>query len=166
MNAMAPNSKLGLTDIKLALALPTMFLAGNSWGLAPLAAPLDPLPESEYESIFAHREGTVMPAKVLHQGLFAAQTTIRAFSAKLLADNGDAESIPYLIDALSDQSAHVGAEYPKPGMHTTRYWAGHALMKLTKKDFGFIWNDSEKRREKAIARWRSWYLNGQKKRKP
>lgn len=126
----------------------------------PLGTPLSPLPEEEYERIFnAFQTRERIPIKLLHQGLFAGQTTVRAYSASLLGDHGGQSSVPYLIDALSDSSMHVGARYVKPGMHTTRYWANESLKKLTKKDFGFVWDDPEEKRKDAIQRWRAWYLH-------
>ena len=129
------------------------------FGFEPLTKPLVPLPEQEYSRVFyAFSSQGKVPIKLLHQGLFAGQMTVRAHSALLLGDQGDRSSVPYLIDALSDQSMHVGVNYPEAGMATTRYWANESLKKLTKKAFGFIWNDPEAKRSKAIQQWREWYL--------
>lgn len=129
----------------------------------PLGTPLSPLPEQEYPRNFnAFRIGEKVPIKLLHQGLFAGQTTVRAYSASLLGDHGNRSSVPYLIDALSDQTMHVGAEYVKAGMSTTRYRAQESLKKLTKKDFGFVWDDPEEKRNQSIQRWREWYRNNTK----
>ena len=130
---------------------------------APLAKSLAPLPEREYGRIFnAHQAKEKVPIKLLHQGLFAGQTYVRAQSASLLGDYGNYTSVPYLIDALSDQSMHVGVNYIEAGMATTRYRANESLKKLTKKDFGFIWNDPEEKRNESIQKWIEWYRNGSK----
>jgi hypothetical protein len=95
----------------------------------------------------------------LHRALISSQTYLRASAARLLGEAGDASSVPHLIDALSDQSVHVGANYREPGMATTRYWANESLKKLTKKDFGFVWNAPESERQAAIKRWRDWHAS-------
>ena len=126
--------------------------------VAPLAKALPPLPEQEYGRIFnAHQTKQKVPIRLLHQGLFAAQTFVRARSAALLGDRGNRSSVPYLIDALSDQSTHVGANYPEAGMATTRYWANESLKRLTTQDFGFAWNDPEETRNGSIRKWSEWY---------
>lgn len=94
---------------------------------------------------------------VLHRALISGQTYLRASAARLLGEVGDASSVAHLIDALGDQSSHVGANYREPGMATTRYWANESLKKLTHQDFGFVWNAPEPDRQAAIRRWRDWH---------
>jgi HEAT repeat protein len=94
---------------------------------------------------------------ILHRALISDQTYSRARAARLLGESGDAASVPHLIDALGDQSVHVGANYPDAGMATTRYWANESLKKLTKRDFGFVWSTPASERQAAIKRWRDWY---------
>jgi len=148
--------------MKRILCLSILFTLGAQIAIAaPLAKALPPLPEQEYGRIFnAHQSKEKVPIKLLHQGLFADQTYIRARSAALLGDKGNVTSVPYLIDALSDQSMHVGVLYLEAGMETTRYWANASLKKLTKKDFGFVWDDPEDRRNQSIQQWINWYRNG------
>ena len=95
----------------------------------------------------------------MHQALNGPQTTLRAYAARALGKQGNETSIPYLIDALSDDSFHVGANYIDPGMATTRYWANESLKKLTEEDFGFIWNEPREKRIQAIVRWQNWYFS-------
>ena len=129
----------------------------------PLGRQLRPLPKQKYERIFnAFHTREKVPIKLLHRGLFAEQTTVRAYSASLLGDHGDRTSVLYLIDALSDQTRHVGARYAEQGMYTTRYWANESLKKLTGEDFSFIWDDSDEKRNKSIQRWREWYQKATK----
>lgn len=131
------------------------------WAFEPLGTTLSPLPEEKYQKIFdAFQTREKISIKLLHQGLFAGQTTVRAYAASLLADHGNRSSVSYLIDALSDQTMYVGECYVEPGMNTTRYWANESLRKLTKIDFGFVWDDTEEKRNDAIQRWREWYLHG------
>jgi hypothetical protein len=133
----------------------------------PLAKPLPPLPESEYSRVFAAIDtGKKVPLALLQQGLFAEQTTVRAYVANLLGTHGNNSCVPYLIDALSDQTFHVGANYLEAGMATTRYWANESLKKLTEKDFGFVWDDSIELRNQAIERWREWYLDTRRDEQP
>ena len=137
-----------------------VFTSALAPGFKTLAKPLAPLPEREYPRILnSPRTKQKLPVKLLCRGLAAGQMTVRARSAMLLGDQGHRSSVPYLIDTLSDQSRHDGANYPEAGMATTRYWANESLKKLTQQDFGFAWNDPEEDRNKAIARWRTWYLS-------
>ncbi len=128
--------------------------------MTPIAPPIDPLPP-ELESVLFERidKNEKIELNMLHQALNGHQTTLRAYAARTLGEQGNDTSIPYLIDALSDESMHVGATYPKSGMETTRYWANESLKKLTREDFGFVWNDSKDKRIETILKWREWYLN-------
>jgi HEAT repeat protein len=124
----------------------------------PLAPKVDPLPEAEVGILFVKfdkGEKTDLPK--LYQALNGPQTTLRAYAARELGKYGNTSSIPFLIDALSDESMHVGANYIERGMATTRYWANDSLRKLTGKDCGFIWNDPIEKRNQAITRWREWF---------
>jgi hypothetical protein len=94
---------------------------------------------------------------LLCRALIGPQTTLRAYAATLLGDSGDKRAIPFLIDALSDDSLHVGADYVDAGDATTRHRANKALKKLTAQDFGFVWNDPEEKRNEAIRKWIAWY---------
>ena len=94
---------------------------------------------------------------LLCQALVGPQTTLRAYAATLLGESGDKRAIPLLIDVLSDESVHVGANYIEPGDATTRHRANKALMKLTRQDFGFVWSDPKEKRQVAIQKWIEWY---------
>ena len=129
----------------------------------PLAPIVEPLPEADVGALF-HKIDNSEPIELstLYRALRGPQTTLRAYAAIELGKYGDETSIPYLIDALSDESIHEGAHYIKPGMNTTRYWANESLKTLTKRDFGFVWDDPLDKRNEAILQWRNWYL-GKKK---
>jgi HEAT repeat protein len=101
-------------------------------------------------------QGKKVDRDTLHRALISDQTYLRASAARLLGEVGDTTSVPHLIDALSDQSVHVGANYPDASMATTRYWANESLKKLTKQDFGFAWGAPDVERQAAIKRWREW----------
>ena len=123
-----------------------------------LAPPVNPLPQEEIDGLFKKiGRGEKIDLPKLYQALNGPQTTLRAYAARELGKYGDMTSVPYLIDALSDESFHVGALYLKAGMETTRYWANESLKSLTGEDFGFVWNDPVEKRNAAIARWREWY---------
>lgn len=90
---------------------------------------------------------------IVRRGLISGQTALRADCARYLAYHGDISDLPYLIDALSDNSAHEGALYLYAGMMTTRYWANVALVCITKQDLGYRWDDPTESRQEAITRW-------------
>jgi hypothetical protein len=94
---------------------------------------------------------------MLHRALVCDQTYLRAKAAQQLGETGEATSISLLINALSDESFHVGVDYPAAGLETTRYWANESLKKLTKLDFGFRWDASKAERQAAIKRWKQWF---------
>jgi hypothetical protein len=123
--------------------------------LAPKTEPLDDaLVAKLFERI--HRQERV-EFDLLCQALVGHQTTLRALAATLLGESGDTRAIPFLIDALSDQSMHAGALYADAGDATTRHRANKSLKKLTKQDFGFVWNDPKENRQTAIRKWVNWY---------
>ena len=103
------------------------------------------------------RKNEDIDLKRLCQALIGPQTALRAGAASYLGWHGSNASIPYLIDALADESYHV-KKYLEAGMHTTRYRANESLKKLTGKDFGFIWNDPKEKRDKAIKKWQNWWM--------
>jgi hypothetical protein len=117
-----------------------------------------PLPQERIQEMFDRiGRNEKIELALVYQALIGPQTALRADAARYLGIQGDETSILHLIDALADDSMHVGASYPKAGMATTRYWANESLMKVTGEDFGFVWNDPIGEREKAIGRWRVWY---------
>ena len=124
----------------------------------PLAPTVVPLPDEQVAVLFDKiNRGEKIELPILYQALNGPQTTLRAYAARELGKYGDQTSVPYLIDALSDESFHVGARYVTPGMETTRYWANESLKTLTGEDFGFVWNDPIEKRDQAITRWREWF---------
>jgi hypothetical protein len=124
----------------------------------PLAPKAAPLPDDEVGVLFNKISKTEKIELVkLYQALNGPQTTLRADAASKLGKCGDRSSVPYLIDALSDESMHVGARYLEAGLATTRYRANDSLKKLTGKDFGFVWNDPLEKRNQAITKWREWF---------
>ena len=130
----------------------------------PLAPIIEPLPGADVDSLFEKiRNSEPIDLATLYRALQGPQYTLRAYAAIELGKYGDETSIPYLIDALSDESLHEGAEYPKAGMNTTRYWANESLKTLTKQDYGFVWDDPIDKRNEAIIRWRDWYLGEKQK---
>jgi len=130
---------------------------------SPLAPKVDPLPEAEVGVLFDKmHKGEKIELPKLYQALKGPQTTLRAYAARDLGKYGDQTSIPYLIDALSDESMHVGAKYIKSGMNTTRYWANDSLTILSGEDCGFAWDDPTEKRNAAISRWRDWFLTKNK----
>lgn len=124
-----------------------------------IAPSVEPLPDELINGMFeqlSHNEKINL--STIYRALVTSQTTLRAQAARYLGDHGDKTSVPYLIDALKDDSIHLGATYSTDGMNTTRYWANDSLKKLTGKDFGFTWNDAKEKRRGARARWIKWYL--------
>ncbi|MCA9395222.1 MAG: HEAT repeat domain-containing protein [Candidatus Omnitrophica bacterium] len=139
-----------------------LFLATPAAAQYPRLAPsVKPLPQKLVPELFEKIETKEeIPLLLLYQALVGPQTTLRAYAATALGEHGNRTSIAYLIDALADDSVHVGANYREAGMATTRYRANESLKKLTGKDFGFVWNDPAEQRQEAIARWREWYNKG------
>ena len=130
----------------------------------PLAPTIEPLPDADVGTLFDKIDKSKpIELATLYRALQGPQYTLRAYAAIELGKYGDETSIPYLIDALSDESIHEGAEYIKPGMNTTRYWANESLKTLTKQDFGFVWDDPLDVRSEAISRWRNWSLEKKQK---
>ncbi|MBU0729764.1 MAG: HEAT repeat domain-containing protein [Proteobacteria bacterium] len=135
------------------------FLNIASAEMTRLVSPIDPLPQELVPVLFERiNNNEKIEIHLLHQALNCPQITLRAYTARILGEQGDETSIPYLIDALSDDSLHVGAMYLKPGMNTTRYWVNESLKRLTGEDFGFVWDDSKNTRIESILRWREWYF--------
>ena len=150
---------------KIILIIALTFICSSALAyLDPIASFVESLPDEQIDILFKKMENKEkIPVKTLHQALKASQLTLRAYAARELGNQGNETSIPYLIDALSDDSSHVGAKYIKAGMETTRYWANESLKKLTGEDFGFIWDDPKEKRIRAIFRWQEWYFDKHKK---
>ena len=122
-----------------------------------LSGPEIPLPYEKVSEMFERfRADDNIDLGMVYQALVGPQTALRAEAATYLGTHGDETSIPHLIDALSDQSMHVGG-FISGGPATTRYRANESLKKLTGRDFGFVWDDPIDKRSEAIIRWREWY---------
>jgi hypothetical protein len=131
-----------------------------------LAPRVKPLTHAEIEQWM----GKVVPSveiskSIIRRGLISSQLSLRADCARYLAFRGGMTDLPYLIDALSDKSEHLGALYPYAGMSTTRYWANVALISISKVDFGFNWDDTEAKRKEAIKLWQNYWESNKHKHK-
>jgi hypothetical protein len=142
-----------------AAVLTVVILSGASrTASAQLAPKTEPLSDGLVGKLFERIDRKEkVEFELLCQALLGNQTTLRAYAATLLGESGDHRAIPFLIDALSDQSMHVGAHYSDAGDLTTRHRANKSLLKLTKQDFGFVWNDPKENRQTAIQKWVDWY---------
>lgn len=140
------------------LLLLVMCLVGSSIyaddeRIAPILEPLSHEEMGQWVGKVDHTEA--VDKSIIRRGLISGQTALRADCARYLAWHGDLSDLPYLIDALSDESVHVGARHLYVGMMTTRYWANVALISITKQDLGFRWDDQIERRKEAITRWKN-----------
>jgi len=116
-----------------------------------------PLPEQEItETLFRLNHNQTVDATILCRALVSGNTTLRALAAQRLGEMDDLTAVQDLILALKDDSQHVGANYPKPGMDTTRWWANESLKKLTGHDVGYRWDAPLAEREQAIQKWTAW----------
>ncbi len=133
----------------------------HAWAAMNLIAPpIDPLPHDQVSAVLEKlKSKDDIKLSTVYQSLIGPQLYLRALAATYLGEKGNPSSIPYLIDALQDCSVHVGANYMDPGMASTCYRANKALIKITGKDFGFVWNADEKDNEERIIQWQRWYLN-------
>ena len=154
-------SDAGTTVIRGSISLITLAalsLECSAEQLAPKTGPLKGELVSDLFERIAKREK--IEFNLLCQALVGPQTALRADAATALGDLGDKRAIPFLIDALSDESMHVGANYRDAGDSTTRHRANKALKKITGQDFGFVWNDGKDKRNEAIFKWFEWYRKG------
>src|SRR5262245_45772805 len=119
--------------------------------VSSLAGPVPPLSDQEISLFFKKLDAKeTFSAPFLHRALSAPHFTVRTQAARLLGTQGDSSSIPYLIDALSDESLYVGADFSRAGLNTVRYWANESLKALTHQDFNFLWDDPLPKRMRAI----------------
>ena len=118
---------------KITLAILIFSITTCTYGAERIAPIILPLPDEELKPFFESKiENNSIT--LLHRALICNQTFARAIAAERLGLKAKAESIPYLIDALSDNTMYVGggkACFGKPGENTTRYWANVALKKIT-----------------------------------
>jgi hypothetical protein len=135
------------------------FFAILSPTFAGIAPATKPLPDSELQKYFDTPDDRIS-MEMLHRALICNQTFATARAAEILGRQKSKSSIPFLIDALSNDTSYVGGGYAcfgKPGQNTTRYWANESLKAITGKDFKFIWDADETSRKEAIERWATWY---------
>ena len=136
-----------------------------SYGAERIAPTVLPLSGEELKLFFESKIEN-NSVTLLHRALVCNQTFARATAAERLGLKAKAESVPYLIDALSDNTMYVGggkACFGKPGENTTRYWANVALKKITGKDFEYQWDAESEERKKSILKWKEWYELRKKK---
>ena len=132
------------------LALLGCSVASAAERIAPKVESIDP--DDLLPALHA-KEDFRTHAPTIRRGLVGSQLTYRAHSAQWFIEHGTVEDVPYLIDALSDESMHVGANYPVAGMATTRYWVNVALIVICKTSYDYRWDDSAEKREYAISLW-------------
>ena len=126
-----------------------MSLAAES--ISPKVESIDP---EELNPALHAKEDYRSHAPVIRRGLVGSQITYRAYSAQWFIEHGFIEDVPFLIDALSDDSMHVGANYPLAGMATTRYWANIALIVICKTSYDYQWDATKEKREYSISLWK------------
>lgn len=131
-------------------------LSARAENLAPPQPPLTSAEETLLLDTLAPGAPLVplIDISLARRALVGGSTTLRAYAAAYFAKCGTWDDLPYLIDALSDDSGHVGASYIYPGMACTRYWANVSLIAICHLDMGYHWDDSPDRRDEAIARWK------------
>lgn len=143
-------NRRGRTITLIALLL-TCSICAAANRTAPESEAIHPgelLPALEAQENFRSQAGTI------RRGLRGSQMTYRAESAQWFIKHGTIDDVPYLIDALSDESQHEGAKYPVAGMATTRYWANVALIVICKTSFDFQWDADREKREYSIQLWK------------
>lgn len=131
----------------------------KAYYLRKLAPFMSPLEQSKIDALSKSLETLTYHYDLqddVHRAMTGDYLTFRAYAATYLGKYGVVESVPFLIDALSDESAHVGANYKDAGMATTRHSAHLALKELVGEDFGFVWNAPIAERETAINKWKEW----------
>jgi len=132
----------------------------GSWPPERIAPETKPLGSEEIDKLFeplGSLKYNYNLRDVVHQALVSDHLTLRAYAATYLGKYGTVDSVAYLIDALSDESGHVGANYLDPAMATTRHRAKLALTELTGEDFGYEWNAPLPKRGLAIEQWIMWF---------
>lgn len=119
-----------------------------------IAPQVEPIGSEKLLTALHAKEDFRSHAETIRRGLVGTQMTYKAESAQWFIKHGTIEDVPYLIDALSDESMHVGANYPLAGMSTTRYWANVALIVICKVSYDYQWDSSEEKREYSISLWK------------
>lgn len=106
------------------------------------------------KALTAIESGESDDLSMIRRGLISDQTYDRARCAQSFIKHGSIDDVPFLIDALSDESMHVGANYPLAGMATTRYWANVALIVICKTSYDYQWDSPLKDRKYSISLWK------------
>jgi hypothetical protein len=144
-----------MKSFSLLLACVSVYAVANAEQLAPQRTKLS---QDEIGKWVAKvNPGVPVDKSIIRRGLNSDHWTLRADCARYLASHGELSDVPYLIDALADESQHAGADYPYAGMATTRYWANVALVCITKLDLGYRWDDPVAKRDQAIERWGNYW---------
>lgn len=131
-----------------------LLLCSVSFAAEDMAPKVDPIGADELLPALHAKENFREHASTIRRGLVGKQLTYRAESAQWFIKHGTVEDVPYLIDALSDESMHIGANYPLEGMATTRYWANVALIVICKTNYDYQWDASKEKREYSISLWK------------
>lgn len=143
---------MSMTYIKtvLVLGLFANLLATDAEPIAPRVESID---LDELQSALLAKDNFRKHAPTIQRGLVGSHMWYRAQSAQWFIQHGNMNDVPHLIAALSDESAHKGANYPVAGMATTRYWANVALIAICGTSYEYRWDDPPKKREYAISLW-------------
>lgn len=83
----------------------------------------------------------------LSSGLADENVYVRMQTIEVLARAGNLAAVPFLIDALDDESENV------------RFAAANQLSLSTGHSFGFKQMAPESERQQAIVRWKAWWVN-------
>ena len=130
-----------------------LLLCSISLGAERISPKVESIDPEELRPALHAKEDYRSHAPMIRRGLVGSQMTYRAYSAQWFIEHGTIEDVPFLIDALSDELGHVGANYPLAGMATTRYWANVALIVICKASYDFQWDASKEKREYSISLW-------------
>ncbi len=141
------------TVLLMKIALTLLLTSSLCFGVESVAPQVKSIDPDELLPALHAKEEFRSHAPTIRRGLIGSQLTYRAESAQWFIEHGTIEDVPYLIDALSDESMHVGAEYPLAGMATTRYWANVALIVICKTSYDFQWDSSIEKRDYSISLW-------------
>jgi hypothetical protein len=84
---------------------------------------------------------------------------------RTVASEEPADKIPAIRDAVRRRDMRALPQLVKDLDHedpAVRFYAGQALVRLTRQDFGYRFYDDEQARKEAVTRWQQW-LSQQKK---
>lgn len=144
--------------ILLPKTLAALLLCSGAFAADPIAPKVEAIDSDALVPALSAQGDFRSHAATIRRGLVSSQMTDRARCAQWFIEHGTIEDVPYLIDALSDESAHVGAEYPLAGMATTRYWANVALIVICKTSYDYQWDAPKEKREYSISLWQQHWV--------